>query len=401
MKSLPEAFDEDIQELIEYLLHNFWISRARNPEVFYAIHERQDLLRAFFYEKFKYDFVLQPEVVKVEKVPATPKPWMGIEEFAKKEDYVFFSLVMAFLEKLLFEQFVLSDLTKYISTHYPTGEHIEWTLGRGYHNRLSLIRVLKYIEMMGMIESVEYKIDDFKVREDYEVLYNKTPLHRYYMRNHTMDLAKASTLVGVFSLAWEEAEEKGVGQKERLYRNLLLLPCLHDHNLSDIDIEYMRDHHDYMAHEFENYLGCSFELYKSTAFLLREFSNTESDIFPNRRKETIVITQLASLLRDYIRYGALYPDAKGRLFVTKIQLEAWIEEIKTLHSHEWPIAYLSESITSLTNEVIQHLTELNFIEFDFNRNEFIFYDVIGRICGYSVDKTLHSNIGGENDEFEK
>ncbi len=382
---IPKAFDQDTQELIEYILHSVWITREKNPEVFFAIIDRKEELRQFFYEKFKYDLVIQTELVKLDKIPITPKPWMGIEEFTKKEDYVLFALVMGYLEKLLNEQFVLSDVTKYITSNYPSNKTIEWTLGTGYQNRLSLIRVLKYIEAMGMIESVEFTIDEYKNSENYDVLYNKTPIHRYFLRNNSLDLTNAESIVDIYTLSWEEREGENLSKKERLYRDLLLLPCLNESNLSDDDIEFMREHQDLLSSDFENYLGCSFELYKSSALLTREETNTEVDIFPNRRKESVLMMQVSSLIREYLEKGTLECDVNGSLYVTRFQLEQWVEEIRGLHSHEWPIAYLSKGSSALVQDITGHLSDWNMIQFDSERNEYIFYEVMGRICGYSVD----------------
>jgi uncharacterized protein (TIGR02678 family) len=390
---LPKSFDQDTQELIEYLLHSVWITRERNLEVFFAIIDRREQLSKFFYEKFKYDFVIQNELVKLEKIPITPKPWMGIEEFTKKEDYVLFALVMAYLEKLLNEQFVLSDVTKFITSNYPSSETIEWTLGKGYQNRLSLIRALKYIEAMGMIESVEFTIDEYKNSENYDVLYNKTSIHRYYLRKNSLDLSSAESIIDVYTLLWEERQVQKLSQKETLYRELLLLPCLNESNLSEVDIKFMREHQDLFSTEFENYLGSSFELYKSSALLTREETKTQVDIFPNRRKESVLIMQISSLIRDYLDEGVLTCDVNGSLYVTRFQLEQWIEEIREYHSHEWPVAYLSKSTGALVQEVVEHLTEWNMIQFDSDRNEYICYEVIGRICGYSVDGSPNTRNG--------
>ncbi|MBD8069865.1 TIGR02678 family protein [Bacillus sp. PS06] len=382
---IPKAFDQDTQELIEYLLHSFWVTREKNPEVFFAIIDRKEELRQFFYEKFKYDLLIQAELVKLEKIPITPKSWMGIEEFIKKEDYVLFALVMAYLEKLLNEQFVLSDVTKYITTNFPLNETIEWTLGRGYQNRLSLIRVLKYVEAMGMIETVEFAIDEYKSSENYDVLYNKTPIHRYYLRNNSIDLTKVESIIDIYTLSWEAGQGKSLTQKERLYRELLLLPCLNENNLSDDDIEFMREHQDLLSTEFENYLGCSFELYKSSALLTREEPNTEVDIFPNRRKESVLMMQISSLIREYLEKGVLSCDVNGSLYVTRFQLEQWVEEIRDLHSHEWPVAYISKGSSTLVQEITGNFSDWNMMQFDSVRKEYVFYEVMGRICGYSVD----------------
>ena len=41
---------------------------------------------------------MNPYLIKVEKIPAAPENWMGIQDFREPMEYVFFCIVLMFLE---------------------------------------------------------------------------------------------------------------------------------------------------------------------------------------------------------------------------------------------------------------------------------------------------------------
>ena len=73
---------------------------------------------------------------------------LGILEFTSKLEYIFFCLVLMFLEdKEAEEQFVLSELTEYIQGQYRE-EQVDWTV---YRYRRHLIKVMKYCVACGIL----------------------------------------------------------------------------------------------------------------------------------------------------------------------------------------------------------------------------------------------------------
>ena len=98
---------------LEILLERRWILKHREKELYYKVTDDLGRLRPFFMEKLGYQIVVNTYLIKVEKLPARPEAWMGITEFKDKREYVFFCLVLMFLEDAA-EQFILSQLTEYI-----------------------------------------------------------------------------------------------------------------------------------------------------------------------------------------------------------------------------------------------------------------------------------------------
>ena len=112
---------------LEILLERRWILKSREKELYYQIKDELGTVKKFLMEKLGYQVIVNPYLVKVEKMPATPENWMGIQEFTRKIEYVFFCMILMFLEeKEAEEQFVLSELTEYIQGQYRE-EQIDWS----------------------------------------------------------------------------------------------------------------------------------------------------------------------------------------------------------------------------------------------------------------------------------
>ena len=133
---------------LEILLERRWILKSREKELYYQIKDELGTVKKFLMEKLGYQVIVNPYLVKVEKMPATPENWMGIQEFTRKIEYVFFCMILMFLEeKEAEEQFVLSELTEYIQGQYRE-EQIDWTV---YQYRRHLIKVIKYCVNCGIL----------------------------------------------------------------------------------------------------------------------------------------------------------------------------------------------------------------------------------------------------------
>lgn len=75
---------------LEILLERRWILKSREKELYYQIKDELGTVKKFLMEKLGYQVIVNPYLVKVEKMPATPENWMGIQEFTRKIEYVFF-----------------------------------------------------------------------------------------------------------------------------------------------------------------------------------------------------------------------------------------------------------------------------------------------------------------------
>ena len=87
--------------ILEILLNRRWILKARDRELYYQVKEAlaSGEEKRFLREKMGYQVIVNPYLIKVEKMPAKPENWMGIMEFKDPVEYVFFCIVLMFLEE--------------------------------------------------------------------------------------------------------------------------------------------------------------------------------------------------------------------------------------------------------------------------------------------------------------
>ena len=133
-------------KVLEELLENYWILNDQDNEKYEEIRQSiDDKTLSFIKQKLGYKLIINPYLIKLEKVPGIPKSFMGIKEFSSKLEYVFLCLILIFLEeKSRKEQFILSQLIEYIqsgSMEIDLGDVvIDFNL---FKQRQAMVRVFK------------------------------------------------------------------------------------------------------------------------------------------------------------------------------------------------------------------------------------------------------------------
>ena len=205
---------------LEILLGRRWILKSRDRELYYRMKDEAPAIKKFLTEKLGYQMIVNPYLIKIEKMPAKPENWMGILEFNDKIEYVFFCMILMFLEeKEAMEQFVLSELTEYIQGQYQE-EQIDWTV---YQYRRHLIKVLKYCVNSGILDVDDGSEENFAKDGSNEVLYENTGASRYFMRNFTQDIMGYTKPEDFQKEEWIDVDEdRGIVRRQRVYRQLLM-----------------------------------------------------------------------------------------------------------------------------------------------------------------------------------
>ena len=156
---------------LEILLNRRWILKSGEKELYYKLRDSLGELRKFTTEKLGCQIIDNSLLIKMEKIPVIPEDFMGIQTFSSKEEYAYLCILLMFLEdRDADSQFILSQLTEYISANLP-GDISDWTL---YANRRRLIRVLRYAVDQGLVEITDGNEDTFMDNEAGEVLYGTT-----------------------------------------------------------------------------------------------------------------------------------------------------------------------------------------------------------------------------------
>ena len=146
---------------LEVLLNKRWVLKAQEKELYYKVRDSLGEIRHFASDKLGCQVIENSLLVKLEKIPAVPESFMGVEVFTSKEEYGFLCVLLMFLEdKDAEDQFILSQLTEYIAGNMP-GETVDWTV---YTNRRRLIKVLRYAQSQGLLKVTDGSDDLFMER---------------------------------------------------------------------------------------------------------------------------------------------------------------------------------------------------------------------------------------------
>ena len=285
--------------VLEELMNQRWLSKRKEREKYYRVKDEVGSIKEFIREKLGYRLIDNGMILKLEKIPGEALPWMGIDEFSDKKEYAFFCLILMFLEdKEVEEQFVLSQLTEYISAQYPE-EGIQWTI---YDNRRKLIRVMKYAMKQGLFLNNDGSEEDFAVELETEALYENTGLSKYFTRNFTRDISEYTKVEDFFQSEWMDMDEdRGLVRRQRVYRKLLLTPGVYKEMEKDEDFAYIKNYRSSIEHDLESVLDCSLQVHKTSAYVLIGENGNLGKVFPGNNSVSDAILLLFYMIQQKVK----------------------------------------------------------------------------------------------------
>ena len=263
------------------LLENFIILKSKDRDKYYEIKDNIDENMSFIKDKLGYDLIIKEDFIKLEKIPSEPKSFMGIPGFTEIEEYIFFMILLMFLEdKNKEEQFVLSNLTEYISINY-TNQNVEWT---NFKTRKSLINVIKAAINIGIIEKNDGDEESFQKDENMDVLFENTGISRYIVRNFKSDIQNINSyeeLLESNDLYFDKSSKR----RNSVYRNLLLCPIVYNKGVDDSEYDYIKKYRGSINKELEENLNWSMDVHKNGALIVLKNPTNVKDTFPNQNKK--------------------------------------------------------------------------------------------------------------------
>ena len=138
----------------EKLLENYWFVKEIDVDTYNSIKRNlTDEVQEFIKNKLGYKLIINPYVIKMEKIPGKPQEFMGIQEFDTKLEYVFLCLILIYLEeRTRGEQFILSGLIDYIQNLVAEVD----------------INDIKFVDGTNNINKNNYTIEDLFSEDDKE-----------------------------------------------------------------------------------------------------------------------------------------------------------------------------------------------------------------------------------------
>lgn len=347
--------NEDVFYAIECLFEQFWILREEQPELYRLISRNRKDIRKTLNERFGLNLIYHPRFYQVQKRPIKPMAWMGIADFSDTLDYALLMCAMAYTEdKSEKSAFLLSELVEEILHNYPRENYVDWT---NYRHRRSLVRVLKKMLELHLIEVIEGDTEEFLNEESTrgDVLYQVTVYSRYFLGHRPDSYSEFDSFEGMKNY-FEEMYP--IERPQRVYQRLLLEPVLLRTEETISEFEYLRNQYTSLE-KFWEQTSFRFELTKDTA-ILSSNQRRRGNFFPAYRVIDEILLQLAA---DF-RQNAPACDEFGRVSITYEEWSQRVERLKASNGEYWSKEYRELALQDLEKNLLQTAEMHYFLVYD-------------------------------------
>ena len=367
--------------------------KSRDRELYYRMKDvvATSEIRKFLLEKLGFQIIVNPYLVKVEKIPAKPENWMGIQEFREPIEYVFFCIILMFLEdKEVEEQFVLSELTEYVQGKYRE-EQIDWTV---YSYRRHLIKVMKYCVSCGILNVDDGSEENFARDDTGEVLYENTGVSRYFMKNFTQDIMDYTAPEDFEKEEWIGVnEDRGIVRRQRVYRRILLSMGMYKTEDNEEDFAYIRNFRNMIQGDMAEWFDCELHVHSDSAFLVLEEGCGLGRGFPEENTLSDAVLLINDLLMRKIENGGIPVLFDGQIRMPKEGFRGIVEECKERYGSGFNKSYREMTSGEFFREVRAYMLELEMIEEE--KEDVLVRPAAGKIIGRYPEEFLKN---GESDE---
>ncbi|MCD7716361.1 MAG: TIGR02678 family protein [Lachnospiraceae bacterium] len=374
-----------MREELELLLNRRWILKSEDKEAYYRVRDSIGELRPFATEKLGCSIVENSLLVKMEKIPADPESFMGIGEFTSKEEYAFFCILLMFLEdRDAEEQFILSQLTDYLSANMPElGGAVDWTV---YTTRRRLIRVLRYAVAQGILKITDGSDDVFMDGQSGEVLYENTGASRYFMRNFSRDIMDYGTPEDFEKSDWFEMDEdRGIARRHRVYKRLLFTPGMYRENCPEEDFEYLKYYGRRLADDLEQTFDCRVHIHKSSAYLLMGEECRMGRAFPGNNALSDILLLCFGKIQKLVQHpegtGGWELSVTETVRVDQTEFERMLKSVKAEYGSGFPKNYRELPEGEFVREVMDAMELWTFISREKRTHQVVIWPLAGKMLG--------------------
>ena len=374
---------------LEILLAKRWVLKSEDKELYYKVRDAIGEIRRFATDKMGCQVIENSLLVKLEKIPAIPESFMGIEDFTSREEYAFLCILLMFLEdKDAEEQFILSQLTEYIAANMP-GNPVDWTL---YTNRRRLVKVLRYAAAQGIVRVTDGSDDVFMDEQAGEVLYENTGASRYFMRNFSRDIMEYRTPDDFEESDWFEMnEDRGIARRHRVYKRLLFSVGMYKNAGAPEDFEYLKYYGRRLSEDLEQNFECQVHIHKGSAFLLLEDDCQIGAVFPGNNSISDIMLLCCGKIRGKVESGAWKTESDDTIVVEKIEFEQMLREVKTEEGSGFTKNYREMPEGEFVREIMENLKRWTFIRCEEKEHQVIIYPSAGKMAGRYPDDYTGGN----------
>lgn len=385
---------------IRELLNRRWILKRRDPELYFEIKDQVKVFGEFFKEKLGYALIINPIMVKLEKLPGKAQPWMGIGHFETQISYVFFCLLLMFLEdREPEEQFILSQITDYIKAQPAEGEAVDWTV---YQQRRALIKVLEFCKEEGLIVISDGDDSAFVSSEgSVEVLYENTGASKYFVRRFPFDITQVNSIKAFEQVDWQSDDaERGIIRRYRVYRRLLIEPVVYQQGSEDQDFLYIKNMRSVLAYDFDHYLEADLQVHKNCAMLIFHDGNLVSESLPNRKNSSDIVLQCTHEIRLAVSNGTFERQSADRIHLSKGAWAEFLDAVRAKYGAGWSKGYRELSTTNYRSEINTIMMQYGMIEIDDRYKDVFILPAAAKMVGDYPESYWESTETASNPSIE-
>ena len=349
-------------KVLEELLEDYWILNDQDNEKYEQIRqELDDKTVNFIKQKLGYKLIINPYLIKLEKIPGIPKAFMGIKEFSSKLEYVFLCLILIFLEeKSRKEQFILSQLIDYIqsgSTEIDLGEVvIDFTL---FKQRQAMVRVLKYTRDLGFIKLYDGDESKFAENIDNDVLYEVAGISKYFVRNFTSNITDCNLYTDIYEQEQLGLDQdKGIERRQRVYRRLFTENVVYNEKQEDQDYLYIKQYKNVIAQDVDQMLDSSLEIHKNGAYILLAEHEPFKNVYPaTNRAISDVVLFFNTILIDMLEENKLSKEQNDTIVISEIEFSQIVKLLKQKYSQGFSKEYREMNEQDLETQIYDFMEE--------------------------------------------
>lgn len=367
---------------VRTLFERFWICRETDKETFYKVKRDIPNFQKFVREQLGWKLVHTENLLKLEKRPAHAESFMGMEEFTDIRDYCILCVVLMYLEdKEDQEQFLLSELIDYVETQLKAYMEIDWT---SFTQRKSLVRVLQYMERLGMLRVYEGSSDAFSAEAGQEVLYENTGYSKYFATSFPTDISGYETWEDFEKADFEEFDEdRGSVRVNRVYRQLATCPAFYWESNEDSDAIYLKNQRQRIARNLNENLGGNLDVYKNAAFFTLEEDDCYGAVHPRDAMLPEAVLLLCGKIQSSIAKGKLNREENDGISMTREQFAKQVISVRKKWSSAWSKEFREMDEEKLVDTILAYMK--NWMMVRCEEDKLVILPAVGRMNGFYPD----------------
>lgn len=379
-------------KVLEELLENYWILSQFDKEKYDEIRQELDEKTINFIKyKLGYKLIINPYIVKLEKVPGIPKAFMGIKEFSTKLEYIFLCLILIYLEeKVRKEQFILSQMIDYIQNSVVDIDLGDIVIDFNiYKQRQSMVKVLKYIRDLGFIKLYDGDENKFAENIENDVLYEITGVSKYFVRNFTSDISDCNWYTDIYEkeqLGLEQ--EKGIERRQRVYRRLFTENVVYSESKDDQDYLYIKQYKNTIAQDVDRMLDSSLEIHKNGAYILLAEHEPFKNVFPANKSISDVVLFMNTILSERLENNEFKKEENDSILISEIEFSNIIKNLKENYSRGFSKEYREMDEIKLQEQILDYMTDFDMIRYEKDLKQYRIMPITFKIKGKYPDNFI-------------